>query len=124
MTDIIILIFAVPFAIVIGVFRAARWIYRALSSTARSIMARGAAPTMGAAMNGVEWKLMCMAAKLMPRAAGWRWLAEAESFLAEAPHDLQRGAIDNYLASVPRVIMISWAGELVRRVRVTGDGSR
>jgi hypothetical protein len=42
------------------------------------------------------------AAMLMPPAEGRRWLAEAESFLAEAPPALRRGAIGSYLASTPR----------------------
>jgi hypothetical protein len=124
MTNIIFALLAVPVLILTGIFRIARWIYRALSSSARSIMTHGAAPPADATMAGARRKLMRIAAKLMPRAAGHRWLAEAESFLAEAHHQLRNGAINDYLASVPKVIMISWAGELVRRVRVTGDRPR
>ena len=67
---------------------------------------------------------MRLAARLMPRAAGRRWLAEASNFLAEAPAALQRGAIHSYLANAPQVIAVSWAVEAASRIRVTGDGPR
>jgi hypothetical protein len=123
-SDLIIIPAALLLGILIGAFRVARWIYRALFSGTRSIIGRGAVPSMAAMAAGAGWQLMCVAARLMPRAAGRRWLAEAESFLAEAPLVLRRGAPGNYLASAPRVIMVSWAGELARRVRVTGEGPR
>jgi hypothetical protein len=88
------------------------------------IIRRGAVPDRSALAAGAGWRLMRLAARLMPPAAGRRWLAEAESFLAEAPRVLQRGAIRSYLAGVPQVIAVSWASELARRARVTSDDPR
>lgn len=73
---------------------------------------------------GAGWRAMRLAAWLMPRAAGRRWLAEAESFAAEAPPALRRGAIRSYLTGAPQVIMVSWAGDLARRTRLTRPGPR
>jgi hypothetical protein len=73
---------------------------------------------------GAGWRAMRLAARLMPRAAGGRWLAEAESFAAEAPPALRRGAIRSYLTGAPQVIMVSWAGDLARRTRLTRPGPR
>ena len=58
----------------------------------------------------------------MPPAAGRRWLAEAESFLAEAPPALRRDAIGSYLTGAPQVIAMSWASALARQARLTGRG--
>jgi hypothetical protein len=69
-------------------------------------------------MTGAGWRAMRLVAWLMPRAMGRRWLAEAESFLAEAPPLLGHGAIRSYLVSAPLVIVVSWAGALVRRARL------
>jgi hypothetical protein len=65
--------------------------------------------------------VMRAAARLMPPAAGRRWLAEADSFLFEAPSVLRRSAVRSYLAGVPAVITAAWAGELARRVRAAGS---
>ena len=62
----------------------------------------GAGPVEAGFLAGVGWRAMRLAARLMPRAAGRRWLAEAESFLAEAPPVLQRAAIRSYLIGAPR----------------------
>jgi hypothetical protein len=88
------------------------------------IIRRGAMPDCSALAAGAGWRLMRLAARLMPRAAGHRWLAEADSFLAEAPPSMLRGTIRSYLASAPQLIAVSWAGEAARRVRVTGDRPR
>jgi hypothetical protein len=66
---------------------------------------------------GAGWRVMCAAARLMPRAAGRRWLAEAESFLAEAQPAQRRPAIRSYLITAPQVITVTWAGDLARRAR-------
>jgi hypothetical protein len=58
----------------------------------------------------------------MPPAAGRRWLAEAASFLAEAPPALRHGAIRSYLIGAPQVITVSWAGYLAGKARLTGSG--
>lgn len=66
---------------------------------------------------GTGWQVMCIAFRLMPPAAGSRWLAEAESFLTEAPYELRCGAIRSYLISAPQVIVMAWASDLTRRIR-------
>ena len=65
---------------------------------------------------------MRVAAGLMPRAAAGRWLAEAESFLFEAPAVYRRSAMRSYLITAPQLIAVSWAGALARRARVTSGG--
>ena len=42
---------------------------------------------------GTGRQVLYIASRLMPPAAGSRWLAEAESFLAEAPPELRRAAM-------------------------------
>jgi hypothetical protein len=59
--------------------------------------------------SGPVWRVMRAAARLMPPAAGQRWLEEAESFLAEAPAGLSRAALRSYLLSVPQVTVITWS---------------
>ena len=52
----------------------------------------------------------------MPRSAGRRWLAEAESLLAEVA-DAQRGAaVRSYLRSAPRLAVMMWARQVLRRL--------
>ena len=87
----------------------------------RRASGRGAIPAVSGPVAGAAWRAMRAASRLMPRAAGSRWLAEAESFLYEAPPAQRRRAIRNYLANAPRVIAASWAGRLVRRIRPAGD---
>ena len=79
--------------------------------------ARGGCPAGAGWMADTGWRVMWLAARLMPPAEGRRWLAEAESFLAEAPPALRRGAIGSYLTSTPQVITVSWAGVLTQRAR-------
>ena len=50
----------------------------------------------------VSWRVMRVTSGLMPRAAGRRWLAEAESFLFEAPAGHRHRAIRNYLLTAPQ----------------------
>jgi len=69
-----------------------------------------------------SWPVMRLAAGLMPRAAGRRWLEEAESFLSEAAAEDWRQAPHNYIATAPQVIILSWITVLTRRIRLTrGD---
>jgi len=65
-----------------------------------------------------QWHMLAMVSRLMPRPAGRRWLAEAESLLSEiAP--VQRGAaIRSYLLSAPRLAVMMWAREVQRRARL------
>jgi hypothetical protein len=76
----------------------------------------------GGAAAWAGWRVMWLAARLMPPSARARWLAEAESFLAESPPALRRGAIGSYVASAPQVIALSWAAAAGRRVRLIGRG--
>ena len=54
-------------------------------------------------------------ARLMPRAAGRRWLAEAESVLFEMPPGRRGRALRSYLCSAPRLAGMMWARRLRRR---------
>ena len=65
---------------------------------------------------------MRVAARLMPLAAGRRWLADADSSLFEIPPAQRGKAIRNYLLTAPTVIAVSWTGILVQRIRLTGSG--
>jgi hypothetical protein len=56
-------------------------------------------------------------ARLMPKTAGHRWLAEAESLLFEMPAAQRRKAIRSYLLSAPRLLALLWTRELSRRAR-------
>ena len=51
-------------------------------------------------------------ARLMPRAAGRRWLAEAESLLFEMSAARRGRAIRSYLCSAPRLAGMMWARRL------------
>jgi hypothetical protein len=55
------------------------------------------------------------AARLMPRAAGRRWLAEAESLLFEMPARQRGKAVRSYLRSAPRLALMMWAHRLRSR---------
>jgi hypothetical protein len=76
----------------------------------------------GSVTAGVGWRTMLVAARLMPPASGQRWIAEAESFLAEAPPGLQRRAIASYLAGAAQVIVVSWAVAAARQARLARRG--
>lgn len=76
-----------------------------------------AMPPVSGPVAGAAWQVMRAAAKLMPRAAGSRWLAEAASFLSEAPTAQRRRALRSYLAAVPPTVLASWAAHLARRTR-------
>jgi hypothetical protein len=56
--------------------------------------------------------LMRLAARLMPGPAGREWLGEASSILCEAPAGARRAIGRSYLAAVPRVVVVAWAGAL------------
>ena len=94
------------------------------SVTVRRAVRHGSGQAESGLVAGAGWRAMRLAAWLMPRAAGRRWLAEAESFAAEAPPALRRGAIRSCLTGAPQVIMVSWAGDLTRRTRLTRPGPR
>jgi hypothetical protein len=56
--------------------------------------------------------------RLMPRSAGHRWLAEADSLLSEITPTRRGAAIRSYLRSAPRLAVTMWAQELLRRARL------
>jgi hypothetical protein len=61
-------------------------------------------------------------ARLMPAAAGRRWLAEADSYLFEATPEQRAMARRNYLITAPHVIVDTWARHLARRARLAVTG--
>ena len=83
---------------------------------------RNAGPVATSVMPAASWRAMRAASGLMPRATGRRWLAEAESFLFEAPAAQRLQATRNYLVIAPQVIALSWAAVLAQRTWLTGGG--
>ena len=65
-----------------------------------------------------QWHLLVMASLLMPRSAGRRWLAEAESLLSEIATARRGVTIRSYLLSAPRLVVMMWAREVLRRARL------
>jgi hypothetical protein len=59
-----------------------------------------------------------MAALIMPRRAGQRWLAEADSLLSEITPMRRGRAIRSYLLSAPRLAVMMWAHEALQRARL------
>ena len=64
-----------------------------------------------------RWRMLVMVSRLMPRSAGRRWLAEAESLLSEITAARRGPAIRSYLLSAPRLAVMTWAREAQRRAR-------
>jgi hypothetical protein len=64
-----------------------------------------------------RWLALRTVARLMPPAAGRRWLAEAESLLYEVAADRRGKAVRSYLLSAPRLVMLMWIAGLSRRGR-------
>jgi len=62
--------------------------------------------------------MLVMVSRLMPRPAGCRWLAEAESLLPEIAAARRGAAIRSYLLSAPRLVVMMWAREALRRARL------
>jgi hypothetical protein len=65
-----------------------------------------------------QWHMLVMASLLMPRSAGRRWLAEAESLLSEVAAARRGVTIRSYLLSAPRLVVMMWAREVLRRARL------
>ncbi len=59
-----------------------------------------------------------IAALIMPRRAGQRWLAEAENLLSEITPVRRGRAIRSYLLSAPRLAFMMWAHEALQRARL------
>jgi hypothetical protein len=64
-----------------------------------------------------RWRALAVVSRLMPRAAGRRWLAEAESLLAEVTAARRGAAVRSYLLSAPRLAAMMWARQALRRLR-------
>jgi hypothetical protein len=64
-----------------------------------------------------RWRMLAMVSRLMPRPAGRRWLAEAESLLSEITAVRRGAAIRSYLLSAPWLVVMMWAREVRRRAR-------
>jgi hypothetical protein len=62
--------------------------------------------------------LMTLASWLMPRAAGRRWLAEADSLLSEIAPARRARAIRSYLWSAPPLAAMLWVRQALRRARM------
>ena len=65
-----------------------------------------------------RWRVLVMASRLMPRSAGARWLAEAESLLSEIAPVRRGAAMRSYLLTAPRLAVTMWAREVLRRARL------
>lgn len=72
----------------------------------------GTGPVPGAAAPRAVLRAV---ARLMPAAAGRRWLAEAESLLFEMPAGRRGQAVRSYLRSAPRLAVMMWARRLSSR---------
>jgi hypothetical protein len=64
-----------------------------------------------------RWRMLVIVSRLMPRSAGHRWLAEAESLLSEVTAARRGPAIRSYLLCAPRLAVMMWAREAQRRAR-------
>jgi hypothetical protein len=64
-----------------------------------------------------RWHLLVMMSRLMPRPAGRRWLAEAESVLSEIAPARRGAAKRSYLLSATALVAVTWAREAQRRAR-------
>ena len=64
-----------------------------------------------------RWHVLLMVSRLMPRSAGRRWLAEAESLLAEIAPGLRAAAIRSYMLSAAGLVVMMWVREAQRRAR-------
>ena len=63
-------------------------------------------------------RALAVVSRLMPASAGRRWLAEAESLLAEITAARRGATIRSYLLSAPRLTVMMWAREILRRARL------
>jgi hypothetical protein len=65
-----------------------------------------------------QWRTLLIVSTMMPRSAGRRWLAEAESLLSETDVARRGAAVRSYLRSAPRLTVMMWAHELLRLARL------
>ena len=64
------------------------------------------------------WRTLAVVSRLMPASAGRRWLAESESLLAEVAAARRGAAVRSYLRSAPRLVVMMWSHEVLRRARL------
>ena len=64
-----------------------------------------------------RWRTLVVVSRVMPRSAGRRWLAEVESLLAELTAPRRGAAVRSYLLSAPRLAVMMWARQVLRRAR-------
>ena len=64
-----------------------------------------------------RWRALAVVSRLMPASAGRRWLAEAQSLLAEVTAARRGAAVRSYLLSAPRLAVMMWARQVLRRAR-------
>ena len=64
-----------------------------------------------------RWRTLAVVSRLMPAPAGRRWLAEAQSLLAELPAARRGAAVRSYLLSAPRLAVMMWTRQILRRLR-------
>jgi hypothetical protein len=69
----------------------------------------------GEAVRG--WHTLAVVSRLMPRTAGRRWLAEAQSLLAEVTATQRGAAVRSYLLAAPRLAVMMWTRQILRRAR-------
>jgi hypothetical protein len=54
-----------------------------------------------------RWRMLVLVSRLMPRYAGCRWPAEADSLLSEIAAARRGAAIRSYLLSAPRLVVMT-----------------
>jgi len=64
-----------------------------------------------------RWRTLAVTSRLMPASDGRRWLAEAESLLAEVAPDRRGAAVRSYLLSAPRLAAMMWTLRVLRWLR-------
>jgi len=82
-----------------------------------SLRASGRDDVGPAAVAAYRCRTLVLVSRMMPGPAGRRWLAEAESLLSEITAARRGRAIRSYLLSAPRLVLMMWAQEALRRVR-------
>jgi hypothetical protein len=92
-------------------------VYRRRSGrTGNGLSGRGRDDDYGSDREAVHrWRTLAVVSRLMPASAGRRWLAEAESLLAEVTAARRGAAVRSYLLSAPRLAVMMWAREVLRR---------
>jgi len=71
-------------------------------------------PAGGGTVRG--WRALAVMSRLMPAAAGRRWLAEAGSLLAEVTPARRGAAVRSYLRSAPPLAVAMWARAALRQM--------